>query len=121
MKNVVSLAKQVETAGVSIDAALAAQVCSALRAERSDLAISEEDLLSPEALLHLICRIAPGWIIHLRGHAEEPDGRWTCNLRRSDSQDNDPFIGTGKGPDPAVAMLAAALRTASFINDDMPE
>jgi hypothetical protein len=65
---------------------------------------------STEAALHLISLHVPNWSIKLQGHAHEPDGRWTCTLRESAMGGDDELIGIGRGPTPALALLAALLR-----------
>ncbi len=65
---------------------------------------------STEVALHLINLNFPNWSIKLQGHAHEPDGRWTCILREGAMGDDDELIGLGRGPTPALALLAALLR-----------
>ena len=65
---------------------------------------------STEAVLHLVSLNFPNWSIKLQGHAHEPDGRWTCTLREGATGDDDVLIGIGRGPTPALALLAALLR-----------
>ncbi len=65
---------------------------------------------STEAALHLLKLNFPNWSIKLQGHAHEPDGRWTCFLREGAMDGDDELIGLGRGPTPALALLAALLR-----------
>lgn len=52
----------------------------------------------------------PNWSVHLRGRTNDTNGHWRCTLRESDSRDSDAFIGTGKSPVLAQAVLAAVMR-----------
>ncbi len=94
---------------------LAERVRAAIAGFRPDLDMSVESLRSTDALLHLTDSVVPGWSIQLRGKAREPDGHWTCVIRRSLNSDNDEFIATGRGPMLGLAILAATLRTLGYL------
>lgn len=72
------------------------------------------EVLKVEEIIHLIDRLFPGWAIHITGTAQEPDGHWHCNLRRSEILDNDKFLGWGKGKHLQNALVAALLRTFNY-------
>lgn len=80
-----------------------------------DHAISDADIQSTDAVIHLIDALVPGWSIHIRGRAIEPNGHWHCHLRRSEGRDNDEFIGLGKGRTLSQALIAALLRTVAYL------
>ena len=104
-----ALAAEVEASG-GCEGPLAAHVSESI-AELPGLEhFTDEDTSSTDALLHAIDLIVPSWSIHLRGSALEPDGHWQCTLRRSEDRDNDEFVGTGKGPRPAVLLETCGRR-----------
>ena len=83
--------------------------------DKTGVAIVAGTDTSSDAVLGLIEQAMHGWSIHATGKAFGTDGHWTCSLRRSSSQDNDDFIGIGRGPQFAHALLAAALRTGAYL------
>jgi hypothetical protein len=52
----------------------------------------------------------PNWSIHIRGRANDRDGRWRCTLRENDNRDSDAVIGIGWSPVLGQAVLAAVIR-----------
>ncbi|MDA5092840.1 hypothetical protein O2N63_01920 [Aliiroseovarius sp. KMU-50] len=71
--------------------------------------------LSVEETIQLIDKLVPGWTIHITGTALEPDGHWQCHLRRSDTRDNDEFVGHGKGKHLQNALVVALLHTIDYM------
>lgn len=83
---------------------------SAFPKEDYDDAGSLADRDPTDAVLHLVNKHLPEWIITLKGKAHEADGDWACTLRKSDVRDNDALIGTGAGPTLALAVLIAFIK-----------
>lgn len=52
----------------------------------------------------------PNWAVHIHGRANDRDGHWHCSLREGGSRDNDAYIGSGRAPVLAQAILAAVLK-----------
>lgn len=67
------------------------------------------DFESTDEVLGLVRAALPGWTIQIRGMASHPNGHWRCSLRRSDTRDNDPFVGIGHGPTLPHALLGAVI------------
>ena len=111
------LAKSVETAP-SLDDRMIEGVIEAVGehrlAERRHREITQADLESTDAIVHLVDEVVPGWTIQITGKALEADGHWKCHLRRSTTRDNDEFIGTGGGATLSHSVLAALLRTIAY-------
>lgn len=78
------------------------------------VAVKAADLASTDYVLHLIDRVMPGWTIHLRGKAIEPDGHWQCSLRPTDARDEAEFIGHASGPDLSNSLVGALLRVLAY-------
>ncbi|WP_208352387.1 hypothetical protein [Pseudaestuariivita rosea] len=82
----------------------------------SDGPITVDHVKSSDAVLHLIDDVVPGWTIWITGKATEPNGQWRCTLRQSSSQDNDEFIGSGRGKVLSHALLSALLATIDYLS-----
>lgn len=108
-----TLAAEVESQG-AVGAGQARDLVAALRGLFPKATIDPSTLGSTDALLHLTDRVAPGSDIHLRGMAVEPNGHWSCVIRRSDARDNDEFVASGKGPTLSAAILIATLRLIGY-------
>ncbi len=67
------------------------------------------DLDATDDVLGLVHKCLPGWAIHIKGTATQPNGHWHCSLRKSAIRDNDPYVGIGNGPTLSHALLAAIL------------
>ena len=52
----------------------------------------------------------PNWAVHIHGRANDRNGHWHCSLRENENRDNDAFIGQGRSPVLAQAVLAAVLK-----------
>lgn len=116
-QNVEELARRIEAAG-ALDTGIASAAAASIAALSPTAAAAGIDagrLSSAETVLHLLDRALPGWSIHLEGTAHEPDGHWSCRLRSTGLRDNDEFIGHGKGPGIANALLSALLRTLAYL------
>ncbi len=111
------LAERIE-AMTELDGDLAKSVAATLSGflpDASDKApLAPSDVTSTDPLLHLVDELAPGWSIHFRGQALEPDGHWHCTLRASDSSDDDEFIGLAKGPNLSNTLTAALMRVIAY-------
>lgn len=113
-RDVEDLARRIE-ASATLEGAVATEALAALSG-LSPAASGAADLASAESALHLLDRALPGWSIRLDGKALEPNGHWSCQLRSSELRDNDEFIGHGKGPAVANALIAAMLRTLAYLS-----
>lgn len=108
-----ALAEDVEAALV-LDEDLADRAMSVLNGIAGDPKITRQDLDSTDAVLAVIYQVRPGWSVSIRGNATMPNGHWRCTLRRSSSRDNDEYLGIGRGPTLAHALLASLLKALSF-------
>ena len=79
----------------------------------SETGVSE--VVSSDDVIHLVDETIPGWSIHIKGKALEPNGHWHCNLRRTDSHDDNDFIALGKGPVLANVLLATLMRALAYL------
>ena len=96
-----------------VDESLLDDSAHALRSAFPELSTPPTGQREPtDGALWLIDRCLPGWTIVLRGTATEPDGHWTCHLRRSDIRDDDAVIGRGAAPRVGLAMLRALIDAA---------
>ncbi len=109
-----ALAAQVEDTHGPLQGPVAETAAAALSEHHADGTIDADAMASTDMILHLTDTVVPGWSIHLRGRAIEPNGHWNCTLRRNDARDNDEFIGRGKGPTLSSAILAALLRVVGY-------
>ncbi len=105
------LADKIEAA-LEVDPALAQEVFDAINAleatGEAELAVSNLD--STDELLSLVTVVLPGWTIGLKGKAWQPNGHWTCSLRKTSSRDSDEYIGVGRAATLPHALLGALLR-----------
>ncbi|NNF70717.1 MAG: hypothetical protein HKN02_00825 [Rhodobacteraceae bacterium] len=108
------LAEEVEAAKNGLPDRVLENVIIALDGAETGEPVTIDALMSTDAILHLTDLIVPGWAIQLKGRAIEPNGHWMCSLRRSETKDNDEFIGQGRAPILSNAILAATLRTLEF-------
>ena len=110
------LAARIEIGGAPDTATLADLRAALVKLAGAVPVPTAEHLRSIDEIIHLLDRALPGWAIHLDGTAHEPNGHWHCALRPSSLRDNDEFIGYGKGPMLANALLAALLRVLTYLN-----
>lgn len=101
------LAHEIESA-FELSDTLLSQVQGALEG-RVRVSPLQLDFHSTDSVLKLVHQCLPGWTIHIKGTATNPNGHWHCSLRQSDIRDNDPYVGIGKGPTLPHALLAAVL------------
>ncbi len=115
IENLMDLAARIEVLP-TYDAALTRQAFDLVsrKMPEADLAMIEAGSLgSIAAVLVLIDHALPGWAVSMTGIANDINGHWTCTLRRSGTQDDDAFIGIGKGPELSNALLGALLKALS--------
>lgn len=112
-RDLAGLAKEVEAA-LSLGDELAGRVARALEAASKGGPVSRADLDSTDRILGLIYEIRPGWAVSMKGVAALPNGHWRCSLRRSDSRDNDEYLGIGRGPTLPHSLLAALLLVMAY-------
>jgi hypothetical protein len=111
-ENLMDLAARIEVLP-TYDAALTRQAFDLVSRDlpEADRAMIEAGSLgSIAAVLVLIDHALPGWAVSMTGIANDVNGHWTCTLRRSGAQDDDAFIGIGKGPKLSNALLGALLK-----------
>lgn len=70
---------------------------------------------SVDGALRYVYRAYPNWMVDIHGTASERDGHWRCTLREGDTADNDAVIGSGHGPVPSRAVLAALFRLTATL------
>lgn len=112
-KGLADLAMEVEAA-LTLDEAIAGRAMAELRKIAGGHAIERGDLESTDKVLALIYAVRPGWSVSMRGVARLPNGHWRCTLRRSDTRDNDEYLGVGRGPTLPHSLLAALLKALAF-------
>lgn len=78
--------------------------------------VSETQISSTDGAILVADAAYPNWSVHIRGRANDRDGKWRCTLRESDRRDNDMAIGSGRSPVLAQAILAAILRLSMTLN-----
>ncbi len=102
-------------AALTIDEALAGAALGEINriAAGEAGAFSSPDLDSTDRILELIYAMLPGWTVSVKGKAWQPNGHWTCSLRKTSSRDSDEYIGIGRGPTLPHSLLAALLRVVA--------
>lgn len=105
---IADLAHEIEAA-LSINDQLADRAIAAIQTLHIGRDLKRGDIDSPDRMLEIVYEGWPGWDVSTRGKARLPNGHWRCTLRRSSTRDDDEFIGVGRGPTLAHAILAAAL------------
>ncbi len=112
-KMLAKLAERVEAA-LMIDDALADEALAAVRTLSPACDMDRRGLDSVDAVLALIHDVRPGWSVSIRGNVIAPNGHWRCTLRKSSGRDNDEYLGVGRGPTLAHALLASLLKAMAF-------
>lgn len=107
----IALADKIEAA-LLIDDDLAASAVDMIAAidKENSVTFSASDMDSTDRILALIYHALPGWTLSIKGKTWQPNGHWTCSLRRSSGRDNDEYIGVGRGPTLPHSLLAALFR-----------
>ena len=111
-----ALADRVESAARPDDA-LATEIVQAIGTAFPEASLPEPGaqlLRSTEAALRLVDAMVPAWAIAIKGVALEPDGHWTCTIRKSMVSDETEVIGIGEAPSLPRALIAAAIRIAAL-------
>lgn len=112
-KELTDLAMEVESA-LTLEDELANRVIAAISSVAAGRKIERHSMDSTDDVLALIYLIRPGWSVSMKGVARLPNGHWRCTLRRSESRDNDEYLGVGRGPTLPHALLAALLKALAF-------
>lgn len=108
-KNFLVLADKIEAA-LDVEEGLKTEILGAMHEMGMTGDIAQPDLDSTDDLLAIVNIVLPGWTVSVKGKAWQPNGHWTCSLRKTSSRDSDEFIGVGRAPTLPHALLAALLR-----------
>ncbi|HSF91250.1 MAG TPA: hypothetical protein VLA51_03485 [Paracoccaceae bacterium] len=112
-KKLAELSHEVESS-LSLGGDLAERVIAELNKVSGDQTIERQHLDSTDKVLTMIYAVQPGWSVSIDGVARLPNGHWRCSLRKSASRDDDPYLGTGRGPTLPHALLAALLESMAY-------